>query len=223
MYESPPGPWSPNAVSRPLSSCAASVVGLPATLTTSNPYTPSTLLIHTVSTGRNYLRPSSVSCTLPTIVLFPPDTGSIPSQLTSWSLPSYLPCQKALPGCWTPPVAISGLTTQPCCYQRKRGNFGACPLVCARSTCPCSPPSPQTNVSPLHPPPCLAVVCKKILWFCATSNWTYINIRKTKHIHCYKLWYLFLYFRILHSKSIILLGLCLVFANLSSICWMKVV
>ena len=31
------------------------------------------------------------------------------------------------------------------------------------------------------------------------------------HTH-YKLWYLFLYFEIFHSKSVILLGLCLVFA-----------
>ena len=37
--------------------------------------------------------------------------------------------------------------------------------------------------------------------------------RRTFNRH-YKLWYLFLYFGILHSKYVILLGLCLVFVDL---------
>ena len=53
---------------------------------------------------------------------------------------------------------------------------------------------------------------KTILWLCATRYWIYINSRKTQHLNYYKLWYLFLYLGILHSQSIILLGLCLVFA-----------
>ena len=54
---------------------------------------------------------------------------------------------------------------------------------------------------------------KTILCLCATSDWIYIHIRKTQHFNYYKSWYLFLYFGVLHSKSIQLLGLCLFFVG----------
>ena len=57
----------------------------------------------------------------------------------------------------------------------------------------------------------LEVVCKILLWFFPNSYWPYIHSIKTQYLTYYQLWYLFLYFWILHSKSVILLVLCLVF------------
>ena len=55
----------------------------------------------------------------------------------------------------------------------------------------------------------------KPIWFlCASSDWTYRHGRKTQHFNYYKLWYLFLYFEILHSNYVILLGLCLILAEI---------
>ena len=52
---------------------------------------------------------------------------------------------------------------------------------------------------------------EKTLWYLTYANdWTHRNGRKTQHSNYYKLWYLFLYFGIFHSKSIIMLVLCLV-------------
>ena len=51
---------------------------------------------------------------------------------------------------------------------------------------------------------------RKTLWYLRDANdWTHRNVRKTKHFNHYKLWYLFLYFRIFHSKSVIVLVLSL--------------
>ena len=55
--------------------------------------------------------------------------------------------------------------------------------------------------------------CKTLWYLRAAGDWTYRHGRKTQHFNYYKLWYLFLYFGMLHSKSAILLGLCLVLAN----------
>ena len=48
------------------------------------------------------------------------------------------------------------------------------------------------------------------LWYLRYANyWTHRNGRKIQHFNYYKLWYLFLYVGIFHSKSIIMLVLCL--------------
>ena len=55
---------------------------------------------------------------------------------------------------------------------------------------------------------------KKTLWYLRAANdWTHRNGRKTQHFNYYKLWYLFFYFGIFHSKSVIMLVLCLVLSK----------
>ena len=98
-------------------------------------------------------RVPDVSLTSPNRTSATKGTGSIPLRLSSRHWYSGLTFRTALPRCWKPPGAISGLMTRPCHHQRRRGNFGFCNLVRYHSALSRSLPSLWPNVEPPHPPP----------------------------------------------------------------------
>ena len=53
------------------------------------------------------------------------------------------------------------------------------------------------------------VILKKLWILRAANDWTHKYGRKKQHFNYHKLCYLLLYFGIFHSKSVILLALCL--------------
>ena len=147
------GPWPLNAVSLPLTSCDASVGGLLATPTPSPSRTTSTVLVHSVSTGRKVPRPSSISCTPPPTVCTLPGTGGRPFQTSFQRFYSDLTYQTSQPGCRTPPVSILGLTTRSCRHLRRRRHFDVLLPARAYPARPRPLSSPRTSARPPHPPP----------------------------------------------------------------------
>ena len=146
-------PWFTNTVSHYFPSHAASVYGLPSTQAPYPPRTPCTVPKNVAFPGRNYPLLPSITHTLSPTAFPTPGMGRIAFQLSSWRWYSGPPYRKALLGCWTPPVSISGPKTQPCRHPRRRGHCGACPLVRSRYVCPLSTPLTQQNVSQPHQPP----------------------------------------------------------------------
>ena len=139
------GPWLSNSVSWLLPSHSASIDGLPLPLAQSPPFNMCTIPVHAVSTWRKAPLPSSVARTPPPTVLSLPGWIGVIFKLYSRRWYEDPPWWTALPGCWTPPVAILRLTTISWHHTYRRYNFGVCPPVPA---CP-DPPLPLPSHRPI--------------------------------------------------------------------------